>query len=362
MKLNWNIKHIGMNKKKNKPILLMLFIGFVGVYLCFNKVENSKILTQKNYESGEFLAISVVNEDKKSDLWMIDTIRNTSQKLISDREVMISGRVNKLGDKLLFSDAPGNNSWDIFSLNITNSEVYQITDDQFGEFNLAFGDEIGNIILSKSGGKTSPIPRISIINIEKNSGDFIELDDGLGVQDFDIRDNNVIILAFKYEEFIDKRFKNINDTSPITYSIIEMNLESMEQKIVAQFDAVQLDSISYCSSGEEVMISGKGIVNEDVGFYKLNINENRLEELLGQKKLIELNKIQSFCQPYKAILSKDNNNLYFIGTPIKAKELDVWGMSVYSNILYKYNFKSKELTEVFNIPNTFISSFSLTYK
>ncbi len=102
--------------------------------------------------------MTVTKSDNKSELWMIDTNNQRKQKLVSDRYPMIKGKVNAVGDVLLYSDAIGNNPWDVFKLNIPTNETYQITDDPLGQFNLHFGDEEGNIVLAKSGGKNSPVP------------------------------------------------------------------------------------------------------------------------------------------------------------------------------------------------------------
>jgi len=352
-----NLKNIHL-----KYILLSLIVFTVTILFVFNKVSNKTLTSGSSSSNGEWIVIAVTNPDNKSELWMIDTNDQRKQKLVSDRFPMVTGKVNAAGDVLIYSDAIGNNPWDVFKLNIPTNETYQITDDPLGQFNLHFGDEEGNIVLAKSGGKSSPIPQISIIDVNDKSGKIIELGSDIGVQDFDVRDNKIIALAFSFEEFIQKKFKEQDDLAKINYSIIEMDMDGSNKKVISEIKAVSLDSISFSKSKDFVILGGEGIHDNEQGFYKLDINKNKIENLLTEEQVKKTNEVSQISRPFVAALSSDEKNIYFAAIPTGTSEKNIVGITVYPNALYCYNFDKMEISKVFEIPSSFISSISFTYK
>ena len=352
--------------EKTRKLIKITIVILISLLLVFawmlSRKHTCTSVKEPSLTNGIWLTASVTMSNNKTDLWMIDADTQKSKRLISDRNVMISGKVNSSGDMLLYSDAIGNGPWDIFKYNIATNETYQITDDTLGQFNLHFGDDKGNVILSKSGGKNSPIPQISVINLNKKIANFLELDSGMGVQDFDVYNNKVIVLAFSFEEFINKKFKENDPFSKITYSIIEMNIDGSNKKMLSQLNAINLDSISFLSDGNSVLLGGSGINDDEKGFYKLNLIQNQLDTLLIEKQLQDAGKIEQISQPLIAGISSDEKNLYFSAIPIGTEEIDILGLSVFPNAIYQYNFESKEVTEIFKIKDSFISSISFTYK
>lgn len=347
---------------KSSLVLLILITFFLVLMFKLNIKHISTLKNNSFLTNGIWLTVGVTKHDNKTDIWVIDSDNQSSEKLVSDRNVMVSGRVNPSGDTLLYSDAIGNGAWDIFKFNRTTDETYQITDDSLGQFNLHFGDSEGNIILSKCGGSSSPIPQISIIDIDKQSANIIELDSDLGVQDFDVYNNKVIALAFSFEEFVNKKFKEGDSLAKITYTIIEMNIDGSNKKVLSQLDAINLDSISFLNCGDSVLLGGSGINDSEKGFYKLDLTQNKLDTLLVEKELQDAGEIEQLSQPFTAALSSDKKNIYFTAIPLDAEEIDILGLSVIPNALYKYNFEKKELTEIFKVKDSFISSLSFTYK
>jgi len=345
-----------------KYILLSLIVFIVAILLVFNKVNNKTLASRSSSSNGEWIVVTVTKSDNKSELWMIDTNDQRKQKLLGDRYTMITGKVNTAGDILLYSDAIENNPWDIFKLNIPANEAYQITDDPLGQFNLHFGDEEGNIILAKSGGKNSPVPQIAIIDVNDKSGKTIELGSDIGVQDFDVRDNKIIALAFSYEEFIQKKFKEQDNLAKINYSIIEMDMDGSNKKVISEINAINLDSISFSKAKDFIILGGEGIHDNEKGFYKLDINKNKVENLLTEEQVKKTNEVSQISQPFIAALSSDEKNIYFAAVPTGTSEKSFLGLTMYPNALYCYNFDKMEISKVFEIPDAFISSISFTYK
>lgn len=345
-----------------KYVLLSLIVFAASILLIFNKVSNRTSTSRSSSSNGEWIVVAVTNPDNKSELWMIDTNDQRKQKLVSDRFPMVTGKVNAAGDVLIYSDAIGNNPWDVFKLNIPTNETYQITDDPLGQFNLHFGDEEGNIILARSGGKSSPVPQISIIDVNDKSGKIIELGSDIGVQDFDVRDNKIIALAFSFEEFIQKKFKEQDDLAKINYSIIEMDMDGSNKKVISELKAVSLDSISFSKLKDFVILGGEGIHDNEQGFYKLDINKNKIENLLTEEQVKKTNEVSQISRPFIAALSSDEKNIYFAAIPTGTSEKNIVGITVYPNALYCYNFDKMEISKVFEIPDGFISAISFTYK
>ncbi len=345
-----------------KYMLLILIVFPLTILFAFNKINSKAVIGRNSSSNGEWLVATVTNSNNKSDLWMIDTETQRKQKLVSNRDAMITGKVNTTGEILLYSDAIGNNSWDIFRFNIPTKETYQITDDPLGQFNLRFGDEKGDIILAKSGDKNSPVPQISKIDVIKKEGKILELGSGLGVQDFDVGNNKIIALAFSYEEFITKKFKEQNDLAKINYYIIAMDIDGSNRTVISQITAVRLDSISFSKSNDFIILGGSGIQDNENGFYKLDIKKNKIDILLTQEQLKKTNEISEFSQPYIAALSSDEKNIYFTAISIGTSQKNILGLTVYPNALYCYNLEDEKVNEIFKIPDSFIPSISFTYK
>lgn len=343
-------------------ILILIVFVSLSVLLVFNRTTSTLLKHTLNLSKGEWIAVTIANSQNKTDLWLIDTNTQKKQKLLNNKEVVVTGKVNTKGDILLYDDAISTNPWDIFRLNICDKKTYQITNDPLGEVNLHFGDEKGNIIFAKSGDRNSPMPQISKINVVKKERKTFRLGSDIGVQDFDVRKNKIIALTFSYKEYITKRFKEQNSYSKIKYSIIEMDTNGGEKKELAQISAVRLDSISFSKLGNSIILGGQGALKNERGFYKLDLNENKISILLTQEELKKTNKIIEFSQPYIACLSSNEKNIYFAAVPIGTSETIIMGLTTYPNALYCYNLKEKKLSEVFRIPGTFIPSISFTYQ
>jgi len=154
---------LSLKYNRIKYMLLTLTIFSVVILFVFNRMNSKSVIGKVSSSNGEWLVLSVTNAntDNKSEIWLVDTKTQMKQKLVGNREPMISGKVNTAGDILIYSDAIGTGPRDVFRLNIATKETYQITNDPLGQFNLRFGDEKGDIVFAKSRDKYSPIPQIS---------------------------------------------------------------------------------------------------------------------------------------------------------------------------------------------------------
>lgn len=350
------------NRYINCLILVLVIFILIGVTLTFYKIKGPKFTQAFTSNKGEWIVITISNSQNKNDLWLINTKTQAKKKLLENKDVVVTGKVNSSGNTLLYSDAIGTNPWDIYKLDIKKNDVYQITNDPLGQFNVHFGNQNANIIFAKSGGKSSPIPQISKIDIIRKEGQTFELGADIGVQDFDVQDNKIIALTFPFNEFLTKRIKEQNNSTKIKYSIIEMDFTGNIIKRLSEVSAIRLDSISFSKSGNDAILSGRGLLKKENGFYKLNLKDNKITTLVTEDQLKETNKISQLSQPYTACLSSDEKNIYFVAMPTGTKEKNFFGITVNCNTLYCYNLEKRTLTEVFKKPDTFISSMSFTYQ
>ncbi|WP_027625662.1 hypothetical protein [Clostridium lundense] len=123
---------------------------------------------------------------------------------------------DKLKNKLSFKN----------KLDIKSNETYQITNDPLGQFNVHFGDEKGDIIFAKSGGKSSPIPQISKIDVDKKEIQTFSLGSDIGVEDFDVRNNKIIAITFSFNEFLAKRIKQQDSYLSYLFYVKRLELTS----------------------------------------------------------------------------------------------------------------------------------------
>ncbi len=350
---------------RNKPkrhALIVLSIALIAL-LVFLLKRMQVVTTYVNHSmDSEWIVASVTNNNGKNDLWLIDSKTQKKQNIVKDRAVMTSGRINKDGDILIYSDALENEPWNVFKLNIKSKELFQVTNDSLGEFNLHFGDEKGNIIYAKSGNKDSPIPKIEKIDLTKKEGNIIDIGSDLGVEDFDIKNNKIIVLAFSYSEYVTKKLKQSNISEKILYSIIEMDMDGKNKKVISKLKAAHIDSIAFTNEEKIIVIGGEGIQGDEIGFYKLDLKKNELQTLLTEKQLQETNKVYRMSSPYIANVNYDSKKIYFSAIPTESKEKELYGINIYPNNIYSYSLENKELNEIFKGDGNFISSISITYK
>ena len=224
------IKGIFNHKSNRVMYTILILIVCLSALFMFHKTTGTLLTHSSNLIKGEWIVITVSNSQNKSDLWLLNTKTQIKQKILSNRDVVVTGKVNTNGDILFYSDAIGTNPWDVFKLNMSTKKTYQITNDPLGQFNLNFGDEKGNIIFAKSGDKNSPVPKISKINVDKKHEETLEIGSNIAVQDLYIYINKIIALTFSYNEFITKRFVEQNESSKIKYTIMEMNTNGGKKK------------------------------------------------------------------------------------------------------------------------------------
>ena len=125
---------------------------------------------------------------------------------------------------------------------------------------------------------------------------------------------------------------------------------------------MRLDSISLSKSGNFIILGGRGVINNENGFYKLSLNGKKLRTLLTEEQLKKTNKIMEISQPHIACLSSNEKNIYFVAVPIGTHVANFMGLTTYPNRLYCYNLEENKLSEVFKVPGTFIPSISFTYQ
>lgn len=363
MKHRFN-KCLSVDNNYKKLFIIVVIFCFALMFTSYSSNPES-VMTSLHLNRDEWIIASVYKSNEKSDLWLIDTQSYKKKILLSNREVMANGKINSKGDILIYADAIGNNPWNIFKLNLKTKNITQITDDAIGRFNLNFADEKGDIIFSKSGGLSSPVPKIERLNVNKNESKiFNNLGADVAVLDFDIYNDKIIALTYPFSEDIKRNLnqKKFEELPPIEYNIVELDFQGKITKEIIHIRARDLDSIKFSASGNSIILGGNGIMENGIGFYRIDFENGKVSNLLLEEELKKSGKINKFSRPYIPCLSADEKRIYFVAIPSNAEIKNFNGLMAYHNVLYCYDLQEKKLAEILNITDTFITNISVTYR
>lgn len=313
--------------------------------------------------TDEYIVISTHDSQGLTTLWKYDSSTEKHSEIISNREVMSSGYISEDGDYVVFSDAIRDNPWDAFLFDMKNKKTYQITKDTIGQFQLKISKD-NNTVFGVALGSSNPTPKVFMINVkDKTSEIFDDYDKDRAVQCFDISANKMILITYSYEEN-SKRLQLKTQAGPeflppMDYDIYQMDLNNKTMEHITKINAKYIESCSFNSKNNSVVIGGVGIqARDEKGFYKLNINNKKINTLMTPEDLTTLD----LQKPYSAFLNSDETQLYFVGISKVSKIQNFGSIEAYPSALFTYDLKTKQTKKQFEIKDTFITDISLTYK
>lgn len=347
--------------------ILLISAVCVGIFTINNKKNAATISLHKN--SGE-LVISLYDTDGKSNITKVNLASKEETKLVSDREVYLSGNLSEDKNSLIYMDAIGDEPWQVFSLDLKNNKTYEATTDNVGKFGGKAGN--GNTIYFETLDKLSGLSKIAQINTEDKSAKIFDIDDkDRAVSKYDSRNNKIVAVMFSNAED-NKRHTEANKTKksklnlkPMDYSICELNADGSNIKNIATVNAKNIYSISYNYDGKKAIIYGENINNDnDYGIYELSIETGEITSLLtntmihDQKDCI----ISEIRDNESAVLSKDDKLLYFTARPKDAGTLKFLDTTAYPQEIYSYNLADHEIKEVYKFKSpTLITDLTISY-
>jgi hypothetical protein len=334
-----------------------VIIGLLGLCIVFS-ISDYHIKSK-----DEYIVVSTYDSKGLTTLWKYDSSTEKYSEIISNSEVMSSGCISKDGDYVVFSDAIGDNPWDAFLFNMKNKKTYQITKDAIGQFQLKISKN-NNTVFGVALGSENPAPKAFRINVKDKTSEFFDTyDEGRAVQCFDISENKMILITYSYKEN-SKRLQLKTQAGPeflppMDYDVYQMDLNNQTMEHITKINAKYIESCSFNSKNNSIVIGGVGIQSRDEkGFYKLNINNKKINTLMTSQDLTTLD----LQKPYRAFLNIDETQLYFVGLSKENKIQNFGSIDAYPSALFTYDLKTKQTKKQFEIKDTFITDISLTYK
>lgn len=334
-------------------------------------ISNKKDVTINSLSNNnEELVVSLYDADGKSNITKINLASREETQLVSDREVYLSGNLSEDKKSLLYMDAIGDETWQVFSLDLENNKTYKVTTDNVGKFGGKAGS--GNTIYFETLDKSSGLSKIAKINTEDKSAEIFDNEDKDRVVTlYDSRNDKIVAVMISNAED-NKRHTEANKTKkakinlkPMDYNICELNADGSNIKKIASVNAKNITSISYNYNGKKAIIYGENINNENgYGIYELDIETGEIKSLLtntmihDQKDCI----VSEIAGNEFAVLSKDDKLLYFTGRPKDADKLQFVDTKSYPQVIYSYNITNHEIQEVYKYKSpTLITDLTISY-
>lgn len=351
--------------KKKIGATVIIFLSLVLVLFGCQKKED----TSQDLDDNEVLIVSVFDNESKGSVVEINAEKNLENELISNEEVWLHATLSGNKQYLSYISAKGDGPWEIYLLDRNDKKTYQVTNDTLGQIIPRFGDKEGNTIYSGIIGAAFPVSKIAKIDVKnKDSIIFDTEQPDRAVEKYDISKDK-IIGAFVSEEENMARWEAANEDGgtreQIDYSIYDMNLDGTDMNLVTKIKAVTIDSIAYGPNGDTIILGGENVdKGEGSGIYQLDLTNQTLTTILTDQMIKESKNsiLSEIGQARLAVMSKNEQSIYFAGIPKNAEEVNFDGITTKEQYIYKYDLDNKEITKVYEHKKTaFITDLTVTY-
>ena len=344
--------------------ILLISVVCISIFTFYNKKEKAALSLN---DKKEELLVSFYDTDGKSNITKINSALKSEIKLVSDRNVWLSGNLSEDKNHLVYMDAIGDEPWQIFSLDLKNKKTYKITTDNCKKFGGKSGME--NTVYFEVFNSASDAAKIAKVNTKDKSSEIFDTSDtDRSFEVYDVRNNKIVAVAVSKSEN-NKRLEEANSKNSshktISYSIYEMNADGSSLKQIASVNANLIDSISYNYDCKKIIIGGKDINNENgSGIYEVSTDTGKLTKLLtdsmiNKQKDSILNGIGS---SRLGVISKDGKLFYFAGIPKGAKTLQFGSINSFPRQIYSYNLSNHKIKEVYKYKTpTIITDLTISY-
>lgn len=342
----------------------IFFISGIGIGSS-KAVYGTEITTLNN--GNEELIVSMRTADEKSNIVKYNPITKESSELISDQDVWLSGNLTEDKNTLVYMNAIGEETWQVFSLNLKNKINSKVTTDQLGKYDGKAGKDSHSVYFGMFD-KKSNVPKIEKYNVTDHSAFvFDAADNDRRLERYDVRNDKIIsVMCSKAED--SKRRGKVRKIGtpepPITYSIYEINTNGSEMKKIADINASNIYTISYSYDCKKAIINGKNINNDnDEGIYEVNIENGQLTKIMTENMLNSVkNSVISDIGHENAVLSKDGTKLYFAASSKSVGNFLVDGITSKPQDIYSYDLKNNKIELVYAyIKNTIITDLTISY-
>jgi hypothetical protein len=315
--------------------------------------------------SSEELIVSMRTADEKSNIVKYNPITKDASQLISDQEVWLSGNLTEDKSNLVYMNAIGEETWQVFSLNLKNNINSKVTTDKLGKFNGKAGKD-GNTVYFAAFDKSTKLPKIEKYNVNDNSAFvFDAADKDRSIERFDVRNDKIISVMISKEEDSKSRAHKKGDPEPsFLYSIYELSTNGSDMKKIADINASIIYSISYSYDCKKAIINGRNINNDnDEGIYELNIENGQVTKIVTENMLnSDKNYDISDIGHENAVLSKDGTKVYFPASSKSVGFFVVDEMTGKPQDVYSYDLKTNKVELAYAYrTHTVITDLTISY-
>lgn len=332
--------------------------------ICANNKAVNAAETATLNNNNEELIVSMYAEDKTSNMIKLNPVSKEYSEIVSNKEVWLSGNLTDDKSTLVYMNAIGQETWQVFSLDLKNKITSKLTTDNVGKFNGKAGKD--NIVYFEVFDKSTALAKIEKYNTKDHSSFIFDAaDKDRNTEEYDVRNDKIIAVMCSNSENEKRRKeprKGHTPERPITYSIYEMNTDGSNMKQIADVNASEINSISYNYDCKKAIINGENI-NNDNGIYAVSIENGQITKVLTDNMInSDKNSIISDIGKTNAVLSKDGQTLYFAGSSKSVGEMLFSGITSIPKDIYSYDLKNNKITEVYgDKKHTIITDLTISY-
>ncbi|KMT22353.1 putative glycoprotein or S-layer protein [Clostridium cylindrosporum DSM 605] len=328
-----------LNKGKSIVLflLLTLLVGCSPSNLSKNKVIEDKLI------------ISTYSVENSGGISLFDVNSKVEKTLVKDRKVAVSGDLSKDESQVAYADALSDSDpWQIYLHSLKDNKVLQVTNDSPSKGGARFVNNNLVCFLTVANEMTK-VAKLDVNKKTTNIIDKVNLD--REAEAFDVKDNNIIISTLSNSLNIKTWEENGGEFKPIPHVILKANLNGEKLKEVGKINASYIDSISYSSNQNKVIICGTDINgNSGAGIYELSLDTGKVATIVTENSIatIKNSSAKEISRPILASSSKDENIIYFTGVSKESAQVTIAEIETYPSTIYSYNTKTKEIKEIYN--------------
>lgn len=309
------------------------------------------------------LIVSLFDENEKGSMVAVDVNNGSVSDIIKDRNVAITGDISLDGSKAVYVDALTDyDQWQIYSCDLESKTATKVKTDDYGKVHARVADN-GSIYFLTSTEKN--VFKVGKVDSKTNEYIIIDYNDEDRESDaFDVKNDNIVISTESRSEELQKYEENNESYQPIIHTIFKSDLNGNKLEKIGEIKSSYIDALCISYDGKKIIIGGEDINGDSGdGIYEMDVENGNVTKILNNDILANMeNSNIKEIESSVVALSKDGENIYFMGQSKDSQKINIAGIICYSKSIFSYNKETKEIKKVYTPAiNSMIADLNIKY-